>query len=82
MAAALSPSAAAPNGGRTSGAVGHEDVGYLLGIHDFEGRSADELSIKKGDHIQVVETDKAFGDGWYIVSAGSSGALDLSSCKL
>ncbi|CAN6618973.1 protein BOB1 [Trichomonascus vanleenenianus] len=42
------------------------EVEYLLGIHDFKGRSDDELSLKKGDHIQVIENDAAFGDGWYI----------------
>lgn len=39
---------------------------YLLGIHDFRGRSEDEMSLRKGDHIQVIETDKEFNDGWYI----------------
>lgn len=42
------------------------DAEYVLGIHDFEGRSEDELSLKKGDYIEVIETDKAFGDGWYV----------------
>lgn len=40
---------------------------YLIVLHDFESRSDDELSMYKGDHILVLETDQGFGDGWFIV---------------
>ncbi len=38
----------------------------LLVIHDFEARSPDELSLTKGDRIELIETDQDFGDGWYL----------------
>ncbi|KAI9759467.1 MAG: hypothetical protein M4579_002307 [Chaenotheca gracillima] len=37
----------------------------LLVIHDFEARSGDELSLAKGDRIELIERDDDFGDGWY-----------------
>jgi hypothetical protein len=40
---------------------------YLLGIHDFKARSEDEISVRKGDRIEVIENDHGYGDGWYIV---------------
>lgn len=42
------------------------DPEYLVAVHDFKGRSDDEVSLKKGDQILVLENDKGFGDGWYI----------------
>ena len=33
---------------------------------DFEARSPDELSLTKGDKIELVERDDDFGDGWYL----------------
>lgn len=53
------------------------DVEYLLGIHDFRARSEDELSLLKGDHIKVLETDKDFGDGWYIGENLTTGQTGL-----
>lgn len=44
------------------------ELDYLIVLHDFESRSDDELSMRKGDHILVLETDQAFNDGWFIVS--------------
>ena len=38
----------------------------LLVVHDFEARSADELSLAKGDRIELIERDDDFGDGWYL----------------
>ncbi|KAL6713938.1 hypothetical protein ACLMJK_008432 [Lecanora helva] len=38
----------------------------LLVIHDFEARSPDELSLAKGDRIELIERDDDFGDGWYL----------------
>ncbi|KAA8915727.1 hypothetical protein TRICI_002134 [Trichomonascus ciferrii] len=53
------------------------DVEYLLGIHDFRARSEDEISLLKGDHIKVLETDKEFGDGWYIGENLTTGQAGL-----
>lgn len=33
---------------------------------DFEARSQDELSLSKGDRIELIERDDDFGDGWYL----------------
>lgn len=38
----------------------------LLVIHDFVARSEDELSLAKGDRIELIEKDDEFGDGWYL----------------
>ncbi|KAI9719282.1 MAG: hypothetical protein M1812_003612 [Candelaria pacifica] len=38
----------------------------LLVVHDFEARSPDELSLAKGDRIELIERDDDFGDGWYL----------------
>ena len=35
-------------------------------LDDFEARSPDELSLLKGDRIELVERDDDFGDGWYL----------------
>lgn len=42
------------------------DPEYLVAVHEFKGRSDDEISLQKGDQILVLENDKGFGDGWYI----------------
>jgi len=43
------------------------DVGdILLVIHDFEARSSDELSLAKGDRVELLERDDEFGDGWFL----------------
>lgn len=38
----------------------------LLVIHDFTARSSDELSLAKGDRVELLEADDDFGDGWYL----------------
>ncbi|KAI0005236.1 hypothetical protein F4779DRAFT_621103 [Xylariaceae sp. FL0662B] len=38
----------------------------LLAIHDFQARSSDELSLAKGDRVELIERDDEFGDGWYL----------------
>ncbi|KAK0311881.1 polar growth protein [Friedmanniomyces endolithicus] len=38
----------------------------LLVIHDFIARSTDELSLAKGDRIELIERDDDFGDGWFL----------------
>jgi len=48
----------------------------LLVIHDFLARSADELSLAKGDRIELIERDDDFGDGWFLgrhLSNGNTG---------
>ena len=52
----------------------------LLKIHtidDFEARSSDELSLSKGDKIELIERDDEFGDGWYLGKHGKNGKTGL-----
>ncbi|KAL2759092.1 hypothetical protein ACRALDRAFT_1069214 [Sodiomyces alcalophilus JCM 7366] len=48
----------------------------LIVVHDFQARSSDELSLAKGDRIELIERDDEFGDGWFLgkhLSNGNSG---------
>lgn len=38
----------------------------LLPTDDFVARSSDELSLGKGDRVELVERDDEFGDGWFL----------------
>ncbi|KAK4191604.1 hypothetical protein QBC35DRAFT_512414 [Podospora australis] len=38
----------------------------LVVIHDFQARSSDELSLTKGDRVELLERDDEFGDGWFL----------------
>ena len=43
---------------------------------DFSARSSDELTLSKGDIVELIERDDDFGDGWYLgkhVKNGNSG---------
>ncbi|KAF2718698.1 hypothetical protein K431DRAFT_274301 [Polychaeton citri CBS 116435] len=53
---------AARNGSKTVSHAG--DI--LLVVHDFIARSPDELSLAKGDRIELIERDDDFGDGWFL----------------
>lgn len=33
---------------------------------EFIARSPDELSLAKGDRIELIERDDDFGDGWFL----------------
>lgn len=35
-------------------------------LDDFSARSSDELSLAKGDRVELIERDDDFGDGWYL----------------
>lgn len=35
-------------------------------IDDFHARSSDELSLGKGDRVELIERDDEFGDGWFL----------------
>ncbi|KAL5890226.1 hypothetical protein ACKVWC_005436 [Pyricularia oryzae] len=51
----------------TGAANARPNVGdILLVIHDFQARSADELSLTKGDRVELIERDDEFGDGWFL----------------
>ncbi|KAB8290718.1 hypothetical protein EYC80_008356 [Monilinia laxa] len=58
------------------GALRPEPGSTLIVIHDFSARSSDELSLSKGDRVELIERDDEFGDGWYLGRSlvnGSSG---------
>ncbi|KAG6291826.1 hypothetical protein E4U46_000756 [Claviceps purpurea] len=38
----------------------------LIVIHDFQARGSDELTLCKGDRVELVERDDEFGDGWFL----------------
>ena len=58
----------------------------LLVIHDFVARSSDELSLAKGDRIELIERDDDFGDGWFLgrhLSNGSTGLFpEGEACRV
>lgn len=49
----------------------------LLVVHDFIARSADELSLAKGDRIELIERDDDFGDGWFLGRHMQNGGTGL-----
>lgn len=47
--------------------MGAPEPGHiLLVVHDFSARSSDELSLSKGDRVELIERDDDFGDGWFL----------------
>src|SRR5690242_8013157 len=45
-------------------------------VDDFQARSSDELSLAKGDRVELLERDDEFGDGWFLgkhMANGNSG---------
>ncbi|KAF2476124.1 uncharacterized protein BDR25DRAFT_300914 [Lindgomyces ingoldianus] len=38
----------------------------LIVVHEFQARSPDELSLARGDRIELIERDDDFGDGWFL----------------
>lgn len=35
-------------------------------IDDFNARGDDELPLRKGEKVELVELDDGFGDGWFL----------------
>ncbi|KAI1056641.1 hypothetical protein LB507_002618 [Fusarium sp. FIESC RH6] len=52
--------------GPSEGAPKPEVGDTLIVIHDFQARSSDELSLAKGDRVELIERDDEFGDGWFL----------------
>ncbi|KAF2638375.1 hypothetical protein P280DRAFT_471485 [Massarina eburnea CBS 473.64] len=38
----------------------------LVVVHEFQARSPDELTLARGERIELIESDQEFGDGWYL----------------
>ena len=80
-----------PNMATREGSMADAPPGsILLVVHDFIARSADELSLAKGDRIELIERDDDFGDGWFLgrhMNNGNTGLfpegrqLDLNMVK-
>ncbi|CAK7262947.1 hypothetical protein SEPCBS119000_000234 [Sporothrix epigloea] len=49
----------------------------LVVIHDFQARSSDELTLSKGDRVELLERDDEFGDGWFLGKQLVSGNTGL-----
>lgn len=49
----------------------------ILRPDDFDARGPDELTLRRGEKIELVEMDDGFGDGWYLGKDTSSGASGL-----
>ena len=49
----------------------------LMVVHDFDARSSDELTLRRGDRIALVELDDGFGDGWYLGKHLGTGGTGL-----
>ncbi|KAI5289298.1 polar growth protein, partial [Ascosphaera aggregata] len=37
----------------------------LIVRHNFDARSPDELTLRRGNHIQLLQLDEGFWDGWW-----------------
>ena len=40
---------------------------YVYAVHLFEPENEDELGLRVGECIEVIEKDDEFGDGWWQV---------------
>ncbi|KAF4121035.1 SAM protein [Geosmithia morbida] len=61
-----------------SGTAGKPEIGeVLMVIHDFLARSSDELTLTKGDRVELIERDDEFGDGWFLGKHLSNGNTGL-----
>ncbi|KAL2812869.1 hypothetical protein BJX63DRAFT_421574 [Aspergillus granulosus] len=49
----------------------------LLVVHDFAARGDDELTLRRGEKIELVELDDGFGDGWYLGKDVQTGVTGL-----
>lgn len=53
-----------------------QEADPLISQDDFQARSSDELSLTKGDRVELIERDDEFGDGWFLgkhLANGNSG---------
>ena len=60
-----------PGGIKTSG-IGMEQPGaaIFIGLYDYEARISEDLTFKKGDRLQIINT--ADGDWWYARSLSTN----------
>ncbi len=41
---------------------------YVYTLYDFISESDDDISFLAGEHIEVIEKDEQYGDGWWQVT--------------
>ncbi|KAL3468394.1 hypothetical protein BJX64DRAFT_3756 [Aspergillus heterothallicus] len=56
---------------------GYRPGDLLLVVHDFSARGDDELTLRRGEKIELVELDDGFGDGWYLGKDVKTGVTGL-----
>lgn len=42
---------------------------YVYALFDFVPENPDEIRLKTGDRIEVLEKDEEYNDGWWKVSS-------------
>jgi hypothetical protein len=50
---------------------------------EFQARSPDELTLARGDRVELIERDDDFGDGWFLgknTETGDSGLFPEGTC--
>ena len=55
----------------------YDTTACVISIDEFQARSSDELSLAKGDRVELVERDDEFNDGWYLGKHLNSGSTGL-----
>ncbi|EED16552.1 polarized growth protein (Boi2), putative [Talaromyces stipitatus ATCC 10500] len=50
---------------------------FLLVIHNFDARGPDELTLRRGEKVELVELDEGFNDGWYLGKHAATGKTGL-----
>lgn len=53
------------------------DVERRAATDEFKARTEDELSMTKGDRVQLIERDDGFDDGWYLGRHCGTGVTGL-----
>jgi len=51
---------------------------YVYALFDFVPENPDELHLKAGDRVEVIEKDDVYSDGWWQVSPLRSAELFCS----
>ena len=49
--------------------VGQHTPEYVYALFDFVPQNPDEIHLKTGDRIEVLEKDEEYNDGWWEVSS-------------
>lgn len=50
---------------------------YDCFIDDFDARGNDELTLRRGDKLELIELDDGFGDGWFLGKDSKTGTTGL-----